>query len=260
MGKKVSRLLASPFFGIYGSDPKIFEQTLLKLLGLINPAEGYYAADSMIIWKRSLLFLQDERLLAAVDKVARTPNEYVGFIWRFNTLIWAAKQCLASVDGDFVECGVYEATSMAIVTDYVDFASTGRQLYLYDCFDHKVGDKHMKLPGHSTNLLETVQQRFGHQPWAHIVKGYVPESFQQALPDKIAFAHIDMNNAEAEVAALEALWPRLQPGAIVVLDDYGSSGLEEQRLAHDAFFAQYGVPVLEMGTVQGVAVVPANKL
>jgi len=148
---------------------------------------------------------------------------------------------------------------MAVVTEYVNFGSTGRQLYLYDCFDHADGDNHMKLQGHGSDLLSTVQQRFGHQPWAHIVQGYVPDSFSIEMPAKVALAHIDMNDARAEAAALEALWPRLQPGAIVVLDDYGSSGMEKQRLAHDQFFARYGVPVLEIPTSQGVAVIPANK-
>lgn len=75
---------------------------------MIYPAESYYAADSMIVWKRSLLFLSDQKLNAAINKFARSPNENRGFTWRFNTLIWAAKQCLGSIEGDFVECGVYE--------------------------------------------------------------------------------------------------------------------------------------------------------
>jgi hypothetical protein len=259
MHKPVARLLSSPFYGFTGTDTKVWSEAILKLLGMINSKESYYAADSMIIWKRSLLFLQDKKLRASREKFARTPNEYLGFTWRYITLIWAAKQCLGSVEGDFVECGVYEGTSMAVVTEYVDFGSTGRHLYLYDCFDHVQGDTHMKLKKHGSDLLKTVQERFAHQSWAHIVKGYVPDSFSQSLPEKIAFAHIDMNDAKAEVGALEALWPRLQPGAIVVLDDYGSSGLEKQRLAHDEFFARFDVPVLESPTSQGIVIVPANK-
>jgi hypothetical protein len=37
---------------------------------------------------------------------------------------------------------------------------------------------------------------------------------------RIAYLHIDMNQAPAEVAALDALFDRVVPSGIVILDDY----------------------------------------
>lgn len=54
-----------------------------------------------------------------------------------------------------------------------------------------------------------------------VIRGPVPESFAQGAPEKVAFAHIDMNNARSEIAALDALESRLSPGAVIVLDDFG---------------------------------------
>ena len=38
---------------------------------------------------------------------------------------------------------------------------------------------------------------------SQVVRGIVPDSFAQAVPEKIAFLHIDMNSSKAEIAALE---------------------------------------------------------
>ena len=56
-----------------------------------------------------------------------------------------------------------------------------------------------------------------------MIRGFVPECFVEGVPDRIAFAHIDMNNAPAEIAALEAIEHRLIPGAMIVLDDFGAT-------------------------------------
>jgi SAM-dependent methyltransferase len=75
---------------------------------------------------------------------------------------------------------------------------------------------------------------------------------------KIAFAHIDLNCAPPEVAAMEYLWPRLVPGALVVLDDYAYRGYETQKAAMDGFAASKGVQVLSLPTGQGLILRPPD--
>ena len=58
----------------------------------------------------------------------------------------------------------------------------------------------------------------------------VPDPFKGTLPDKICFCHIDMNNAEPEMASLSVVLPRLQSGGVVLLDDYGWWGYSRQKL------------------------------
>ena len=78
--------------------------------------------------------------------------------------------------------------------------------------------------------------------------------FSQGLPEKIAFAHIDMNNAPAEIGALEAIEDRLVPGAVIVLDDFGALPYRAQHVAETEWFAKRGVPVLELPTSQGLVI------
>ena len=58
----------------------------------------------------------------------------------------------------------------------------------------------------------------------------------------------------AERAALEVLYERMQPGGILLLDDYGWVQNRPQKDAADAFLARQGRKVLEMPTGQGLAI------
>lgn len=148
---------------------------------------------------------------------------------------------------------------MSVVCDYIDFADTSKSLYLYDCFQHRPGDAHCKLAEQYEDLRAIVASRFAKYERAKIIQGYVPESFALGAPERVCFAHIDMNHAAAEVAALEFLWLRLQPGAFVILDDYGFTGFEEQQAGHDAFLASKGLKVMALPTGQGLVTIPPNK-
>ena len=81
----------------------------------------------------------------------------------------------------------------------------------------------------------------------------MPRTLENA-PGRIAFLHIDMNNAAAEVAALDVLFDRVSPGGVVVLDDYGWIGHAAQHEAERAWFSARGYAVLELPTGQGIVV------
>ncbi len=83
----------------------------------------------------------------------------------------------------------------------------------------------------------------------------MPFSFDIASPEKIAFLHIDMNTAKAEIMALEILYDRMVPGGFIVLDDYGWMLHRPQMIAERAFFAERGKMVMELPTGQGIVMV-----
>ena len=62
-------------------------------------------------------------------------------------------------------------------------------------------------------------------------------------------------SADAELAALDVLWDRMVPGAILILDDYGWSGYyAEQKFREDVFFEERGYRVVELPTGQGMVI------
>lgn len=182
-------------------------------------------------------------------------DNYVGhgIIWRLYTLCWAANSCLRR-EGDFVECGVFSGASSGVMCQYLGFESLQRKLYLYDTFGPHDSIKSEHYPGYDDQLYKFVCQRFAPYSNVRIIQGFIPDSFQQEIPEKIAFLHVDLNNAPAEIATLNALFDRVSPGGMVLLDDYGFSGFLAQKQAEDEFFAQRGYEVLELPTGQGLVI------
>ncbi len=221
---------------------------LIRLAACL-PERGRFLADDMLVWGRSLSFLDDEPFMASISKHFDKPN----CLWRVAVLTWAARQGLR-LEGDFVECGTYKGGTANVICDALELHRHDKRFWLYDVFDWSPQDKHVHFEGLDAGLHDIVKQRFADMPYVRIVQGYVPASFAQGAPEKIAFLHVDMNNAEAEIGALEVLWDRVVPGAIVILDDYGWAAYHAQKSAEDLFLAERGYQVLELPTGQGIVI------
>jgi hypothetical protein len=244
----------SPFFQgsfFWGlADPKAFARNVEGLVEASRIKGGWFTGDNLIAFGRTLGFLGDTRFIEAWNAHAQT-NQERGILWRSVVVCWAARQALRR-EGDLVECGCYKGTTPRILLDAVDVGE--RQFFLYDLFEHDPSMPHHAMPEHGPDLFEFVTRRFEAFANVHVIQGSVPDSFAQGLPERIAFAHIDMNNAPAELGALEALESRLVPGAVIVLDDYGALPYRAQHVAEKAWFADRGIPVLELPTSQGLAI------
>ena len=221
---------------------------LIRLAACL-PETGRFVADDMLVWGRNLSFLEDTTFMASVSRHFDKPN----CLWRVAVVTWAAKQGLR-LEGDFVECGTYKGGTAHVVCDTLELHRHDKRFWLYDVFDWSPQDKHVHFEGLEAGLHDTVKQRFADMPYVHIVQGYVPASFVQGAPEKIAFLHVDLNNAEGEIGALEVLWDRVVPGAIVILDDYGWGACLAQKRAEDLFFTERGYQVLELPTGQGLLI------
>ena len=83
---------------------------------------------------------------------------------------------------------------------------------------------------------------------------FVSKASRSAVPKKIAFLHIDMNSAQAEMLALEHLFDKVTPGGVIVFDDFGWSCNVNQMTAELAFMNERGQHILELPTGQGVVI------
>jgi predicted O-methyltransferase YrrM len=89
-----------------------------------------------------------------------------------------------------------------------------------------------------------------------VIQGRVPEILSEYAPEKISFMHIDLNNAPAEIGALQLLFDRLAPGGVIIFDDYCWATTRAQHVAEKAWFERRGLHILPMPTGQGVFVNP----
>jgi len=184
-------------------------------------------------------------------------------MWRTYTCCWAAEQALR-VEGDFVECGVNLGGLSRTIVDYVDFNNVDKDFYLFDTYRGldpalSIKGEEALLAHHNSiyyDCYEEAKANFKDFPRCKLVRGSVPESLEQVKIDKVAYLSIDMNCTVPEVAALRYFWPKLSPGAIVVLDDYAWVPHHLQKKGIDEFMAETGVAVLSMPTGQGLIVKP----
>ena len=88
----------------------------------------------------------------------------------------------------------------------------------------------------------------------HVIKGVVPDVLAQRCPQEIAFLHLDMNAAQAEIGALDALFDKVVPGGFIVLDDFGRSRLPALCAEETAWMKKRGYEVLELPTGQGLVI------
>lgn len=215
-----------------------------------------YADDNVILFRRILSFRREPRFRRAWLGNVRNGQER-SLDLRLNTLTWAADHALA-VEGDFVECGVWRGFCSAVVADFVDFARVPKTFYLYDTFAGIPPG--MDPEGHDSpvfreaGLYESVVERFARFPNVRIVKGIVPDSFAEAVPERVAFLHIDMNSSKSEIAALDVLFDRVSRGGVIVFDDYGWTGYHRQHWAEKAYMAERGHRILELPTGQGLLI------
>jgi hypothetical protein len=236
------------FWGV--RDTAAFSAGLDALVEAAAIKTGWFAGDNLITFGRNLGFLSDARFMAAFNAHATGLIER-GIMWRTVVAVWAARQAVRR-PGGVIECGCYKGTTSRILLDLVDLSD--RDVFLYDLFEHTAGMAHNAMPEHGASLYGKVVERFAAFPNVRVIQGAVPQSFAQGLPETIAFAHIDMNNAPAEIGALDAIEPRLAPGAVILLDDFGASPYRAQHVAETEWFARRGVPVLELPTSQGLAI------
>ena len=201
-GRTISRGIQM-FYGIPPGREKEMQQALATVADIYKGQ--FYCNDMLICLWRNLSFQHDKKFIKCFyDSV--TNEQEQSLIWRLHTLAWAAKNAL-SVEGDFVECGVFKGFCSSVILKYLDFQDLPRQAYLYDTFEglpEKTSTETERRAWDYTQydaeaIYKGVCEKFSVYKNVNIVRGIVPDSFEVAVPEKIAFLHIDMNSAQAEM-------------------------------------------------------------
>lgn len=246
------------FYGIPPGRENDLKQALATIADIYKGR--FYCNDMLIGLWRNLSFRHDQKFMSCFYDEASNEQEK-SLLWRLHTLAWAAKNAL-NVEGDFVECGVFKGFCSAVILKYIDFQDVSRQAYLYDTFEglpEKTSTEQERRAWDYTMLdseeiYNVVREKFSKYKNVNIVRGIVPDSFSQAVPEKIAFLHIDMNSAMAERLALEHLFDKVTLGGVIVFDDFGWTCNVHQMEEELAFMSERGHHVLELPTGQGIVI------
>jgi len=232
-------------------NPELVAQHVKAATELAEP--GFHFADNFFTWARNNSMLDDETFVKAwTDNVETDADKAI--VWRRYILACAAYHCV-QLDGDFVECGAYTGVGVKTVIDFLGGEQFPKDFWLYDLFEHEEWMLHHSMPEHGPDLEARVREKFKSYPQVRIFKGFIPDVFEGQSPQRIAFLHIDLNQAPAEIAALDALFDRIVPGGIVILDDYEWAGVyRAQKLAEDPWFEARQYRVMPLPTGQGLVI------
>lgn len=233
-----------------------------------------YDGDLMTVWDRNLEFLHDEKFRAAYragmdtdHKIMRPKGSKKDLLiqYRVAVCLWAARHG-SHLPGAFVECGVNTGIFSLAICKYLDFNTLDKDFYLFDTYEgiptdqineaeHRLGREEESLDRYE-ECYEGVVRTFAPYPRVRPIRGKVPDTLSLVDIDRVAYLSIDMNVAYPERAALEYFWPKLSPGACVLLDDYGCMPFREQKYVIDEFTRAQGCEVWLLPTGQGLLIRP----
>jgi hypothetical protein len=175
----------------------------------------------------------------------------------------------SGINGDFVECGVWKGGScMLIARTLLEAGVSDRLIYLYDTFEGmpEPGDKdqiawngksvHEKWDSDKAGLtnnftdwavgLEAVKETILKTGYPddniRYVEGMVEESLKTERPEQICLLRLDTDWYDSTRAELDYLYPLLNRGAVLIIDDYGH--FTGAKLAVDEYFNKEAAPIL----------------
>jgi predicted O-methyltransferase YrrM len=170
------------------------------------------------------------------------------------------------IPGAFVECGVWRGGSgMMMAHRLMRHGKSDRELYLYDTFDGMSEPTEFDIQANSGKAaadllasadkstavwayspLDDVKRNLARTGYPdarlHFVVGKVEDTIPAEAPEQIALLRLDTDWYESTRHELEHLYPRLAPGGVLIIDDYGH--WEGARRAVDEYLAAHDISLL----------------
>ena len=220
-----------------------FAQYLLseRICGLIYPKYRFseFARD----------FLEDREFLAdyelfGTDNYHSLDRKYA---------LWNLLLLTEALSGDTAECGVLEGASSLLICKRT--AGQGKPHHVFDSFEG------LSAPGPRDGTYwtkwalacaeEAVRRRLAPFPWVVYHPGWIPSRFPDVADRTFSFVHVDVDLYQPTLDSLSFFYGRLQPGGVLLCDDYGFTTCPGARQAMDEFFQDKPEKIVALPTGQG---------
>jgi hypothetical protein len=203
-----------------------------------------------------------DRLYAECREFSKTSVERMYALYEACRYISVAK-----IPGAVVECGVWRGGSAMLAAGALrNRRETERDIWLYDTYEGmseptehdldkhgrpaaelmKAGEKNKETSVWCYASLDDVQRNMRAtrypDPRIRYIKGKVEDTIPNEIPEQIALLRLDTDFYESTLHELRHLYPRMAPGAVLIIDDYGH--WQGARKATDQFFDEIKTPLL----------------
>ncbi len=164
------------------------------------------------------------------------------------------------VKGSMAECGSYEgATAWFMANEFPKIP-----LYLFDSFeglstpdsnDKKLSENHFSWKqGDLKSNEEKLQQNLSEFNSIILMKGWIPERFNEIESEIFRLVHIDVDLYQPTKDSIEFFYPRLSSCGVIVLDDYGVTSCPGAYKAINEYMEDKPEYVLLLTTSQGIII------
>jgi hypothetical protein len=211
---------------------------------------------------------EPEWILDIIDRVrpyTMTPPERVASLC--NAIDYITRR---EIPGDVVECGVWRGGSMmAAALAFLHLKDTTRSIFLFDTYEGMTSptanDKRVGLDLSASAMLaraprddnlwgisqiDEVKHNLASTGYPAeklvFIKGPVENTIPGHAPNQICILRLDTDWYESSHHELVHLYPRLQLGGVLIVDDYG--WWDGQRRAIDEYFRQHNLALLLVRT------------
>lgn len=175
-----------------------------------------------------------------------------------------------NIPGAIIECGVWRGGStLSMIKMLQHLGVDDRDVYLYDTFEGMPAPGEADTSPFEQSALETWNETpDGTKPWKwamdpeiygidfirkvmadtgypadriHLVQGTVETTIPGTLPEKAAIVRLDTDWYESTLHELVHFYPRMSPGAVLIIDDFGH--WDGARRAVEEFFSKNQPPI-----------------
>ncbi len=168
---------------------------------------------------------------------------------------------IATIEGDIAECGVFRGATLVPMAVYNEQIKSGKLVFGFDSFegldasaeyDVRLGgvqDRAKRVGGFSETSHEAITgklEAFALTNTVRIVKGYFNETLTRFADRRFSFVHLDCVIHESYKTCLRFFYPRLNPGAIVLLDEYNDPRWPGCNQAVDEFLGSHAERLQEI--------------
>lgn len=145
---------------------------------------------------------------------------------------------VSDVEGDTVECGAYQGASSSIMCRKI--LGTLKKHHIFDSFEglsvpHPEDGLYWKK-GDLVSSEDAIRKNLREFDFIVYHKGWIPEKFHQVNGKRFSFVHIDVDLYKPTLDSLEFFYEKVNPGGIILCDDYGFNSCPGAKQAFDSFF------------------------
>jgi len=167
-----------------------------------------------------------------------------------NSLYWLC--------GEIAECGTYNGSTAYFMALANERSGKDRNLYLFDSFaglsQPGAEDGSYWRSGDLACPEEAVHRNLARFHKVYVYRGWIPTQFSRVADHRFCFVHIDVDIYQPTRDSIEFFFPRLEPGGMLVCDDYGFDSCPGARRAMDNFFADKQERIIHLPTGQGLVI------